>query len=148
MVRDERRLAGKLFERLQNEKRDRKWKPRNRREFISHNRRLAVENANGFQLPLMRTHLEHNCTNAFMHRPAHCRRSRHTVGSRPHTPVSQLVSLNLEHTHNSLLNPLMMRIEQRPAEVHCQLRRMDEYVKFIDLRTDYHFEAEFVFGQL
>lgn len=70
------------------------------------------------------------------------------VGSRPHTPVSRLVSLNLEYTHNSLLNPLMMRIEQRPAEVHCQLRRMDEYVKFIDLRTDYHFEAEFVFGQL
>lgn len=70
------------------------------------------------------------------------------VGSRPHSAVSRLESVNLEYTHNSLLNPLMMRVEQRPAEVHCQLRRMDEYVKFIDLRTDYHFESEFVFGQL
>lgn len=70
------------------------------------------------------------------------------VGTRLPILVSRLESDNLEYTYNSLLNPLMMRIEQRPAEVHCQLRRMDEYVKFIDLRTDYHSESEFVFGQL
>lgn len=51
-------------------------------------------------------------------------------------------------TYNSLLNPFVMRVEQRPAEIHCELRWVNEYVKLFDLCANYHFEAELVFEEL
>ena len=52
------------------------------------------------------------------------------------------------NTYNSLLYPFMMRVEQRPSEIHCKLRLMNKNVKFFDLCANYHFEAKLVFEEL
>ena len=40
-----------------------------------------------------------------------------------------------------------MWIKQWSAKIHSQLRRVNEFVQFFDLRAYYHFEAEFLFEE-
>lgn len=67
----------------------------------------------------------------------------HSTTPTPHSPHHFTVS-----THNSLLYPFMMRVEQRPAEIHSQLWRVNEFVQFFDRCADYHFETKFFFEEL